>query len=195
MIEVNVVNLDVPERVMALIGPQAMRTVLLQVAEAARDKWIQLAAEQLHSSRKDYIDAIQSVELKGDLATVALVGDFPNQIEHGWEGGDMRDFLLSEQAPHQDTIHTNQQGGRYRHVPFRHQTPGTRGTAGAVMGSQYAPNRPGSLAAPHAVVEDFKEMGKRVHRAAKQLQPGEGLRELLAAFAEPDHQPGLHQGS
>jgi hypothetical protein len=188
-IDVHMVNLDLPEKVMALMSDEAYNTVLIQLANAARDKWIQLAAQGLNSTRKDYIDGIQEVKLQGNLATVALVGEWPNKLEHGWEGGDMRDTLLAEDAPHQDTIYTNQQGGRYRHVPFRHQTPGTRGTAGAAMGTQYSPNRPGSLAAPHAVLADVKQLGKRIHRKAKQLEAGGRLQTASMRKPPPKLRP------
>lgn len=166
-VEVNVINIAMTQKLFAQLDQGAFNAVLAQVAAAARDKWIQLASKQLNSTRADYVAGIQEVQLKDNVATIALVGQLPNMVEHGWPGGDMRDWMLSESAPHQDSIKTNQQGGRYRSIPFRHQTPGTRGTAGTAMGMSYQ---------DHAIETNHKALGSRVHNAIKKLTAGTPLR-------------------
>ncbi len=149
------------------LSPLAFEPLLHDIAEAARDKWIRVAGEDLHTSRRDYLESIQAVEFKKGVATIALVGRLANIIEEGMAEVDLRDTLLGpnvrispegEYGKHL-TIRPTGEVGYYRAIPFRHGTPGTGGAVGAEMGSQYKD-----------VVEDAGQLGRDVYGEAKKLK-------------------------
>jgi len=187
MLSVEVVNLGAVIDVLDLLNPGAYKAIVSRVAMGAHKKWVNLAANGLQSSRADYLGGLQPWELEDEnTATITLLGEFPNMIEHGKEGWDMRDTLLrTPDGARREGVKQNASGGLYRAIPFRHQTPGTSGRAGAPMGSQYAASGPMSLAAPHAVVRDTEALGKAVMRAARRLKPGTKMQEgIPAAFKQ-----------
>lgn len=122
--EIDVTKL-LPPGVLAQLSEGTQRRVLREVAEAARAKWLSLAGERLHRTSSDYQAAIQPVEAKGDVASVTLVGRWPNMVEHGFAFFDMRETLLGPNVPvvpygsGQKGKHQNKSGGYYRSIFFR----------------------------------------------------------------------------
>lgn len=151
--------------------------LLYDIADAARAKWIGLAQRQLKTSKADYIKGIQKVRMPGQLeAYIALTGWLPNAVEQGLDPFDLRETLLADKHK---GVKKNKQGQKYRPIPFRHQTPGTEGSAGMPMGERYGPMGPMSLAwgaEGLMAAKDAKRLGKRVYKAALQLEGKQRLK-------------------
>ena len=178
------------EKFPVIISDEMVRMVMNQIANAAHAKWVQLAADGLQSSRTDYIQGIQPVVLKDKTATIQLVGTLPTMIELGWEGGFLHETLLDEEFR---GVRISQDGSRYRAIPFRHKAPTSGHQGGQPMGSQFI-QKAKSMAAPHATVADAVKLGKKVHRAAKKLQPGQRLKAGLAPKLRPHHTTDIFAG-
>lgn len=149
-----------------------MFAVLDDLANAARVKWIQLAQSNLSSSKAEYIRGIQAVDGRGNIRTISLVGWLPNAVEEGAEAVDLRETLLKN-AP------TSKEGRRYRAIPFQHGAPGGQGSTSTPMGARYGPQSAHSRAFGSSGVMDkghASQLGRRVYRAAKQLQSGQRLK-------------------
>ena len=167
MITVEVLNLEnlIPLELVSALSEESVLEVMRDVVAGARDHWIKLARNQFHTTKTEYIAAIQEIEWRGkDTAVIALVGALPNILEHGMKTTDMHDTLLGPNVPvgargEKGTKHPRVEGGYFRSIPFRHYTPGA-GAHGAqmgkalekLMGAQYAQN-----------------IGKAIYGAAKKL--------------------------
>lgn len=165
------VNLDVPEALVALLGPEFERALLDDLGASARAKWIRLAQTQLATSKRDYIQGIQEVTGEGAERIIALVGWLPNAVENGLAAYDMRETLLGNGKGHE-----SKGGGRYRAIPFRHGTPGTKGGVGAAMGARMGPQ--GEMSRGHQgglSTGAAAALGKSIYGAAKRLRPGQSL--------------------
>lgn len=156
----------------AIEKPDVIAAVLNDVMSGARAFWIQQAGTKLSSSRRDYINGIQEVVVGKKTASVSLVGVLPNLVEQGMDAYDMHTTLLGPDVPvvpwgsGQKGKHARKDGGFYRVIPFRHQTPGTIGQGGGTpMGKQYA----GMLGKAAS-----EELGKKIHAEAKKLAPTTG---------------------
>jgi len=161
-----------PEEMLESFSDTAMKVILEQIAAAARAEWIRLAGEAFNSTKRDYINGIQPVRIKGMTATISLVGMMPNMLEEGMAEVDMHDTLLGPNVPvslpGQRGKHERKDGGFYRSIPFRHGTPSSSGSS--AMGRPYS---------GHEAVADAKALGRAIYAAAKKLnpttsQPGEG---------------------
>lgn len=158
MIKTFVVSDSLPEEVLAKVSPDVLSTLLSDLMAGARAFWIQKAAEQFTSSRREYINGIQEVQINGLHATIELVGTFPNMLEHGADPWDMHNTLLK--GPN---VKVSKDGNRYRAIPFRHQTPTSSGVGGGTpMGSPYS---------GHPLVDNAQALGKIIHREGKKLAP------------------------
>lgn len=184
------VDLTAWSEIIEIIGDSAVDAVLRDVAEAARDRWIQLAGERLHSSQADYIRGIQPVSTEGRSVHVALVGALANMVENGASAWDLRDTLLGASVPvvtRGRGKKQNREGGFYRSIPFRHSIPGSSGRIGKVMGTGLDHYREGMAA----------EVGRKIHRAAKQLEPGQRLpKGILKSMTGIPHdvEPDIYAG-
>ncbi len=156
----------IPKALVDQLNDEAVYKVVSDIAEGARNEWVRLAGEHLHSSRSDYIDAILPVahRTKG-IAIMTLSGAFPNMVENG---GDLRDILLGDNV---DVAEPGNKGKRrakaghyYRAIPMRQQVPGTRGSGGQAMGDPY-----------RDVVKNSATLGRAVYGAAKLLRPGQRI--------------------
>jgi hypothetical protein len=164
MIRTVVVSDFAPTAILQAVSPELLEQMLVDVMSGARAFWIMEAQKRLSSSRRDYINGIQEVVTESGAASVALVGAFPVAVEEGMPAYDMRTTLLAAGAK---GVHTNAEGGRYRSIPFQHQTPGSSGQGGAApMGSAYAD----SLG-----LEAARAIGKAVYAEAKKLAPTTGM--------------------
>lgn len=168
MIRVHMVQIDgnILDKFPQLLDVGTRFQIARNIMEGARAKLIKLASQQLHSTRADYIAGIQPVERDGKDVVLVLAGSLPNMVEHGWDGGFLQETLLGDNT---SGWKISAEGYRYRAIPFRHKTPGAGAQGGQPMGSQFGANGSKSLAAPHAMVEDTKKLGQKIHRQAKKL--------------------------
>jgi hypothetical protein len=196
MIKTIVVKDSSVELVLAALSDEGVvQTVLSDVMAGARHKWISLAAQRLNSSRREYIDGIQEVVVGRHSASIALLGVMPNHVENGMGAYDMHATLLGPDVPvvpwgsGQKGKNARKDGGYYRVIPFRHQTPGTSGQGGG------APMGTGAATA----------LGRKIHAAAKNLkattgQPGQAtswgdrLPSGLAPKLKQSHSTDIYSG-
>jgi hypothetical protein len=171
-----VINLDfseiLPPGLFEILTEELEERILDDLAAGARAKWIRLAQQELRSSKRDYINAIQDIESETGLRTIRLVGWLANAVEQGIDAWDLRLTLLNANA------RESKDGHRYRPIPFRHGTAGTQGEAGTPMGTRYGPQGAMSRAFAREGVMGGGEaasMGRAVHRAAKKLRGGQSL--------------------
>ena len=183
----SIISLDLPD----LINPEAIPLLSQSIKDAFLDQtiniaqatWIRLASERLNTSRRAYINGIQEPMIANEVASVALVGSMPNIIERGAPAYDMHDTLLGPNVPVVPPRmglrgkHLKKGGGFYRSIPFRHATPGTKGSVGTAMGGAYAKY----FADAHKGLYDdagaasigkvhAEGLGERVYEAASQLK-------------------------
>jgi len=159
-----------------------MTSVLDDVAALSRARWIHLAQQRLHSSRRDYIAGIQAIEGTGDERYIELVGKLPNMIEQGIGPFDQRDALLTNAK-------INKDGQRYKSIPFRHGSPSSKGASGTPMGSQFA----GVLSSGSA-----SRLGSSVFKQAQALKGRQRLSSRthfdLAPKLKPHHRASPFEG-
>ena len=169
MITVEVLNLEnlIPLELVTALSEDSVLEVMRDVVAGARDHWIKLASRQFHTTKEQYIGAIQEIEWRGkDTAVIALVGVLPNILEHGMGNMDMRKTMLGPNVPvgpvgQKGTKHPRVEGGYFRAIPFRHYTPGA-GSYGAQMGKALEK----LVGAAYS-----KQIGAAIYAAAKKLQP------------------------
>lgn len=190
----------VPPELIEVLGEKGvLKSMVGSLAVAARDHWIRLAAETFHTTRRDYVNAIQPVRFIGDTtAVVALVGRWPDALENGMSAYDQRTTLLGPNVP---VVPPGERGkhaiwkkmgkgagrsmvavGYYRHIPFRHLPPSSKSMLGVRMGS----------ALEDIVPERARALGKRVYEMAKQLQPYQTVYGGAPAPAAPTAEGGYH---
>lgn len=167
MLRTIVISDLLPDHVLAEFEPEVFKQLVADLMAGGRARWIQLAGEKLHTSRRDYINGIQEIELKGLSASVELVGVLPNLIEDGMDPYDMHQTLLGPNVPVGSPGKKQAKGGHYyRAIPFRHQTAGTIGQGGGVpMGAAYE---------GHPLVKSAAALGRKVYSTAKKLSPTTG---------------------
>jgi hypothetical protein len=128
-------DLDVllPETLLGSLTDEVRAAMALDIATELQSRWRTLAKERLKTALSDYENGIQEAHLEGQAAVVALVGDLPNRLEHGSPAYDMRSTLLGPNVPivparsGQRGKHQSKNGGYFRSIPFRHQTPSKGG--------------------------------------------------------------------
>lgn len=165
-----------------LSDPSARAALAHDVMEGARAKLVSLASSRLRTSRDDYVRGIRPLEEEDGAVVLTLAGAVALMVEHGWDARDLRETLLGGPS-----TRVSEDGHRYLRVPLRHVTPGASPRAGQPMGSQFAVPGARSRSAPRAVVADATALGRRVHRAAKKLRPGQALPPGLAPKLRPGH--------
>ena len=80
--------------VLARIPSQRDReNVIKGLHASAFAEWKRLAKQELKSSSRDYSAGL-SEEVDRTTSTITLSGTFPNMIEKGFAGGDMRQWML-----------------------------------------------------------------------------------------------------
>jgi hypothetical protein len=158
-------------RIVRGIGPMAMQY------------WKRIATSRLRSSSRDYKKGLQYREV-GGKAYLTLVGRLPNMIEHGWPGGDMRDWMLSGPGVKQG-LH-----GPYRDIQFGHGAPGT-------SGRNVGPPVPKGLHSPMAKLKPtLSRPGKRVGSHGgiptvwgERLHPGRPMKDAARAILNRTEKP------
>lgn len=179
--------------------PAIVQAVLPDIAHAVRAEIIRLANNKLKTTHADYIAGVQPVKFhtngklpagESTYASVVLVGQIANMVEHGWAGMDMKPALLKGRSA-RDT-----KAGPYAVIPFRHGAPGSSGRNFQAMGAAHT----GMMGA-----EAARKMGKRIHRAASKLSaqtthpsghrsPGERLRGGMSPRLKAHHTTDIHEG-
>lgn len=171
MIKTLVISESLPDDILAKVEPEVIQTLLANLMAGARAHWIELAASRFTSTRRTYIDGIQEVQIDGLRATVELVGAFPNDLELGKDAFDMHKTLLGDNVPvstgpGQPGKKVAKDGSFYRSIPFRHQTPSSKGLGGGTpMGKSYE---------GHPLVQNAGALGKLIHKKAKALTASTG---------------------
>ncbi len=155
----------IPHGLLALLSPELIERLLSDVAEVARQKWVNAAANTLQSSKRDYIDSIQPVESRPGLRLISLVGWLANAVENGKDPWRLRDTLLNAGA------RVSKAGWRYRAIPFRHSTPGAKThQAGAPMGSRLGPTAYQSKGTAGVMTRgEAHQFGVGLYKIAKRL--------------------------
>jgi hypothetical protein len=166
MIEISDLSQIVPRSLLESFNEGALHEVLSGIADAARAEWIRLAGKEFFTTRRDYIAGIQPVSLRPGIATIRLLGELPNLLEHGMPEIQMHDTLLGSKVPlvplGRKGKHPSKDGGVYRAIPFRHAGAGAGGAVGQPMGRPYQSSQ---------LVADAKQLGKKVYKMAQQLEP------------------------
>lgn len=184
------VEIKVPRGLESRID-ETIEAVIPELAEAMRNKIIALAHERLHSSSQAYVDGVSRIDYPYmigklpkhrvfDAAVITLVGALPIMIERGWDGGDMKPFLLMGPK-----AKTSASGGRYNRIPFRHGNPKATGRNFPPMGSQFT-----RVMSPH----EAARLGERVYNEAKRLKPGARLRRRAGGtpILRPHHETDIY---
>jgi hypothetical protein len=110
-----------------------MSLILELAAVEARNEWVKLAREVLHSTASAYVSAIGEPEGRGLTRTIRLksdtsAGKLANALEEGIGPFDMKEgFLKSRKAKR------SKAGGKYITIPFQLKTPGAAGGMPPVM--------------------------------------------------------------
>jgi hypothetical protein len=143
--------------------------VLHGLADAGRAEWVRLAKKTYFTARRDYLKGIQPVRIRPGVATISLVGELPNMLEHDTKKIELHDTLLGPNVPlvplGQRGKHPSADGGEYRAIPFRHATPKSGGAVGQPMGRPYTKSE---------FKSDAARYGKEVYKLAKRLAPTVG---------------------
>lgn len=162
-----------PQSLLALLdnAEALVEAVLDDVAGSGLMKWRQLASQGLNTSKAEYLDSLQDIEVRKGERILTLTGFLATAVEEGLDSRDLKAILLRRGA------RTSKEGHRYRAIPFRHATPGAQtGQVGTPMGARYGPTHAASLATPGALERGAAAaLGKAVHRAAKKLKTGQRL--------------------
>jgi hypothetical protein len=170
--------------------------ILSGLGAAALSIWKSLAQNELKSSSRDYVAGLNMTIIGGDEARsveISLTGRIPNMVEQGWDGGDMRQWLLKGKNAKQG------EHGAYNTVPFRHGTPGTSGrNVGQTMPQaihDVAKNLLPSISRPGKAVSQeggqTSVFGTRLHRGLPMSQ--EALA-ILNTKKRPWHSTSIYMG-
>lgn len=169
IVEIDVRSLA-PSALAVPLDESAAKAILRDIADAARAKWVSLAHEHLRRTEQDYVRGIQPVEMNvGEgiaVASITLLGVWPNMLEAGFGPYDMRDTLLGVGIP---TVprgargkHAAKGGGFYRTIAFRMTGPRATGRNAQKVTEVYAKQ----------LGEDrAKQLGKIAWEAMRQLSP------------------------
>ena len=154
------------------VSNNAARDIARNLMDMGLEKWKNLASQELHSSRFDYLEALQPIEAKPGSFTIALnthangKRTIVGMVEEGATSFDMHDTLLAAGA---SGVKTAKDGSRYRAIRFRQKTPGAGPTGGAAMGSQFKDIFAAGGAKPGATNQLMLQLGKTIHKEAKKL--------------------------
>jgi len=155
-----------PPGLVAQLDETAARSLLSSVADMARAHWIQLAQQKFHRTAADYIRAIQPVELGDNVASVTLMGSWPNKLETGFPPYDLRTTLLGPNVPvvgpGERGKHANKSGGFYRSISFRFSGPASTGRTAQRVTDTYA---------KQLGEERAKKLGRMAWKEMRRLDP------------------------
>jgi len=198
---INFMNKDA---VLAALGfsEKKVNKAALDLAHLARAKWVQLAKGSLHTSLREYQNAIQVIKLSedGSEATTDLVGQFPNMVEWGNPAPvDMRTWLLRYVR---EGGKINQgKNGKYRVIPMRRSMEGT-GMAIPLAGKAYDKTigEKASNALRMAVLEELKSGHPSVQMVfkngkAQTVRRGDQIQAMDGGpLLKAQHKVGLYAG-
>lgn len=162
-------NFEALEAVGSLFEGHAIQTIVFQLAEMARHKWVRLAQSGLNTSRAAYINGISEIDLGEDHALIQLRGALAGMIESGASKYDLRDALLSGEGVKRD-----KKGRKYRVISFEHTTPGSGYQKGRAMDRMFESR--GSMSRSRMrPSEHAGAIGSMAYEGAKSLRSGESL--------------------
>lgn len=188
------IDKDLMEVLPILETAQARLAIARNVMEGARAKLIKIAGRKLKSSRMDYIQGIQPLEVGLDGVSLIISGALPVMVEEGWDGRLLHETLLRLDAPGAKKIRVSKEGHRYRHIPFRQKTPRASMQGGQPMGSQFQPRGGLSREAPKTIISNSADLGKMIAKKARSLKAGEQLPAGLAPKLRPHHTTDVFAG-
>jgi len=152
------------EQQLEVLSKDVLDGILDNVAQSARNHWINIAKKDTSHLRTEYLHAIQPIDAGKSTWTISLLGEIPHILEDGAPALDMRSTLLGLNVPvvpvGERGKHKNAKGGFYRAIPFRHTTPTSGSLVGQAMGSAYS----GKMG-----IADSKKLGRKIYNKAKQL--------------------------
>jgi hypothetical protein len=102
--------------------------VMDMVVEQARNIWIKIARQELHSSAANYISGIGEPKRRGSTVTLTLHGGLPNMIEEGCGPFDMKKGFLKSPKAKRD-----KRGHKYITIPLTLKSTGAKGGQPPVM--------------------------------------------------------------
>lgn len=154
---------DAPPGALAQLDEGIAQELLSDIADLARAKWVTLAGDRLKRTASDYIRGIQPVELGEGIASITLLGVWPNKLEAGFFAYDLRDTLLGPGVPVGERgKKQNAAGGYYRSIFFRFMGPTSTGAHGQRVTDAYAKQ----LGAERAT-----KLGKLAWKRMRELDP------------------------
>ena len=168
------------DRLQKGLDERALAALLAHLAEKTAEKWRDLAKAQLTSSRNEYVAGVQNPVPDGEAVVIELRGQLPNMVEHGASAFQLQQVMLDD--------------AESKVIPFRFQTPGTRGSLAPTLGSAYGADGPNSRRRPHTIVGDPMALGRQVHKAAKALGPGKALPPGTVPRLREEHTTDLYAG-
>lgn len=179
-----------------------MAKTLHKLQAAGADKWRRLADSSLSSSASDYKAAIRTGATEGGrVVFIELAGSkIASMIENGFEGGDMRTWMLKSPK-----AKTSKDGTKWLVVPFRHGTPGANGSSSAAgsgtlhVGSRMPPaihraaaKLAGTVSRLDAAGKMKTQWGAKLHEGSKGVN--ETAHKLLTTKQQPWHALSVYQG-
>jgi hypothetical protein len=195
---VAIVKVNIAPLTTSLVGvlpsKKDLDRILRALGDAARDKWIELASQNLNSTATTYIDGISQPQINGTRLKLTLAPGFPEMIENGFSGGDMRDALLGPNSNRKES----KDGFFYNSIPMRKGTPGTHRFGKPMPRAIH--NVAKALAAtasrPYGIEHGREGKPSKVHGQA--LHPGlamsEKTRKVLMKKEKPWHEGPLYVG-
>lgn len=163
---------DIPD--LLGLGPGSALVRLKRAALIARGFMVEEAKRRLHSTERDYVNAIAEAEFsrKGGrlIARITVEGEIPYMVEHGMPVTDLRTTILK---PGTKRLKRSARGYFYAHIPFRHMNAGATGRNAPAIGSQHAERAREETRAFRGSMEAeaARKMGRAAWRKASKLAP------------------------
>ena len=148
------------------------------ILDGARAAILRSASSQLTSTLPAYKTALSGVKRKGSVWVLELEGELAMMVEEGFNGGDMRNWLL------QGNTKTSKSGNRYKSIPFTHSIGGI----GNGVPTTLSP--PGEMSLSNRLTLDVgvrKTASKRVQAGMRTLNPSRSLPQGLAPRINSRH--------
>lgn len=105
-----------------------LQEAIANVVAAGYDSIVGSAQLELHSSRQDYLSGLSFHKLGGNEYLILLEGKFPNALEEGYSGFDVKEGMLNSNKvvnvgtrSGQPWVQKAEDGHKFAHVPFQHR--------------------------------------------------------------------------
>lgn len=171
------INIDISDLINELSLPRntadfITESVVEEITTEIYRNWRIEASNRLHSTRDEYLNALDIVKNSQFSRTIILRGDFPNALEKGMSPFDMKaGFQKSSKVKY--SIKKDKNGhvtmSWYLTIPFRHATPGSVGE--------------------NMVFTSV--MPKQIHEIIKDKQPNTSIGKLPSGFDIPSSRAAI----